>query len=139
MPEHVTLDQGALLEPLGVAIQATRRAQLSQGATVLVFGAGAVGLLCAAMAKYSGADTVITADIDAGRVSFATENGFAHHGFVVPMKRGSAIEEKLAIAQETATLPGKIEGVEEVDAVFECTGVEACLQAAIYVSTKMLN
>jgi L-iditol 2-dehydrogenase len=116
-----------------------RRAQLHQGATVLIFGAGAVGLLCAAVSKYAGAGRVIIADIDAGRVNFAVENSFAHASFVVPMKQGSTIEEKLTIAQETAALLGKIEDVEEVDAVFECTGVEACLQAAIYVRAKPLK
>lgn len=104
----------------------------------MVFGAGAVGLLCAAMAKISGSTTVVIADIDAGRVNFAVENGFAHRGFTVPMKRGKTIEESFEIARETAASIGKVEKssgepVGEVDAVFECTGVPSCLQAAIYV------
>ena len=138
LPEDVSLDLGALLEPLGVAIQASKRAQLAPGATVLVFGAGAVGLLVAAMAKVSGAGTVVIADIDEGRVNFAVENKFAHRKFVVPMKRGATTEEQLNIAKETAAAVGKItkeSGAEigEVDAVFECTGVPSCVQASIYV------
>lgn len=139
LPEDVSLDLGALLEPLGVGIQASKRAQLRVGSTVLVFGAGAVGLLVAAMAKISGASTVIIADIDEGRVKFAVENHFAHRSFLVPMKRGSSIEENLEIAKETAAEIGKIAKVSsgpigEVDAVFECTGVPSCVQASIYVS-----
>jgi L-iditol 2-dehydrogenase len=137
----MSLDLGALLEPLGVAIQASKRAQLAPGATVLVFGAGAVGLLVAAMAKISGAGTVVIADIDEGRVNFAVENKFAHRKYTVPMKRGATIEEQLEIAKETAAEIGKITKesggeVGEVDAVFECTGVPSCVQASIFVSTE---
>ncbi|KAJ4297654.1 hypothetical protein N0V90_005548 [Kalmusia sp. IMI 367209] len=108
LPEDVSLDLGAILEPLGVGIQASKRAQLAVGSTVLVFGAGAVGLLVAAMAKISGAGTVVIADIDSGRVHFAVENNFAHRGFTVPLKRGQTIEENLEIAKETAAEVGKI-------------------------------
>ncbi|KAF2808882.1 GroES-like protein [Mytilinidion resinicola] len=139
LPDDVSLDLGAILEPLGVAIHATRRANLPTGSTVLVFGAGAVGLLVAAMAKISGASTVIIADIDSGRVDFAVNNAFAHKGYTVPMKRGSTIEENLAIAKETAAEIGKVkkssgQPAVEVDAVFECTGVPSCLQAAIFAT-----
>lgn len=75
-------------------------------------------------------------------MDFATSNEFADLGFVVPMKRGSSIEEKLDIAQETAALAvGAIRGEEQFsgfDAVFECTGVEACMQTAIYVSYHLV-
>lgn len=139
LPEDLSLDLGALLEPLGVAIHASRRAQLPTGSTVLVFGAGAVGLLVAAMAKISGAGTVVIADIDGGRVDFAVKNGFTHRGYTVPMKRGGTVEESLNIAKETATEVGKVQRasgkpVGEVDAVFECTGAPSCLQAAIYAT-----
>lgn len=138
LPENLSLDLGALLEPLGVAIHATRRAQLPPLSSVLVFGAGAVGLLVAGMVRISGASNVIIADIDEGRVNFAVDNGFAHAGFTVPMKRGQTIEENLEIARETAASIGKVkkttgEEFGEVDAVFECTGVPSCLQAGIYV------
>lgn len=108
------------------------------GSSVLVFGAGAVGLLCAAVSKVSGAKTVIIADIQAARVNFAIHNGFGHAGLVVPRKHGQTIEEKLRDAKNLAALAGQTETatgeLREVDVVFECTGVEACTQAAIYVS-----
>ncbi|KAH9865269.1 hypothetical protein IAQ61_009216 [Plenodomus lingam] len=140
LPEDMSLDLGALLEPLGVAIQASKRAQLAPGSTVLVFGAGAVGLLVAAMAKILGAGTVVIADIDEGRVNFAVENKFAHRNFTVPMRRGATMEEQLDIAKETAAAIGKITKqsgggeIGEVDAVFECTGVPSCVQASIYAT-----
>jgi len=101
---------------------------------VLIFGAGAVGLLCAAMCKVSGAKTVIIADIQADRVEFAVQNKFADAKIVVPMKRFEAIEDKLNFAKEVAELVKEASDIGEVDAVFECTGVESCLQASIYVS-----
>jgi len=134
------LDVGAILEPLGVAIHAVRRAEMPPNATVLVFGAGAVGLLTAAMAKVKGASEVVIADIDQGRIDFAVQNGFAHSSFLVPMKRGKDIDENLEIARETAAAIASLktskgdESVGEVDAVFECTGVPSCVQASIYVS-----
>lgn len=139
LPEAMDLDMGALLEPLGVAIHGNKRAGLAIESRVLVFGAGAVGLLVAAVAKINGAGTVVIADIDGGRVDFAVKNGFAHRGYTVPMKRGNTTEENLEISKETAAEIGKVPGIDgqpvgEVDAVFECTGVPSCLQAAIYAT-----
>jgi L-iditol 2-dehydrogenase len=133
LPADVSLELGAILEPLGVAIHGSRRANLKPGSTVLVFGAGAVGLLCAAMCKMSGAKQVIIADIQSERVTFAVQNNFADAQIVVPMKRPQAIEEKLVFAREVAEIVKTTSATGEVDAVFECTGVESCLQAAIYV------
>lgn len=134
LPDSVSQDLGALLEPLGVAIHGLRRAALKPGCTALVLGAGAVGLLCAAMCKISGVKEVIIADIQEDRLNFALENKFADAKVVVPMKRFEAIEDKLKFAKEVAELVKKASGAGEVDTVFECTGVESCLQASIYVS-----
>jgi L-iditol 2-dehydrogenase len=86
------------------------------------------------MCKYLGAKTVVIADIQADRVDFALQNKFADAKIVVPMKRYTEIQEKLAFAKDVAEMVKVESGVGEVDAVFECTGVESCLQAAIYVS-----
>lgn len=102
-------------------------------------------MLVAAMARKLGlVRTVVIADIDSGRVDFAVQNRFATQGFTVPRKRGETVEQKLEIARETARLVGELkrdgdgEAIGEVDAVFECTGVESCLQAAIYVCFKFV-
>ncbi len=50
----------------------------------MVFGAGTVGLLTAAVARNSGCSQVTIADLDAGRVKYALAKGFATHGYVVP-------------------------------------------------------
>lgn len=109
---------------------------MPKDATVLVFGAGAVGLLCAAVAKLKGAKEVVIADIDAGRLEFAVKNGFADRSYAVPMRRGKDVDESLAIAKETAAEIGKVGDVGEVDVTFECTGVPSCVQAGIYVRSS---
>ena len=82
--------------------------------------------------------TIVICDIDARRVDFAVANGFADKKFVVPRRGAKEIEEKLEIARETAGLAKEGAGLGEdffgYDAVFECTGVEACMQTAIFVS-----
>ncbi|KAH6632717.1 chaperonin 10-like protein [Chaetomium tenue] len=83
LPDSISFDAAALLEPLSVAIHAVNRAQPTPGSTALVIGAGAVGLLTAAMARQSGCTTVTIADVDQGRVDFAVAKGFATHGYVV--------------------------------------------------------
>lgn len=139
LPDNVSFRLGALLEPLGVAIHASRRAQLSRGQCILVFGAGAVGLLCAAVAKIAGATKIAIADIQEERVEFALDHGFANSGFVVPRKHGQSAADKQRIAMENMRqaligIPG-----EGFDAVFECTGVEECTQSAIYVSMSPMS
>lgn len=141
LPSSISLDLGALLEPLGVALHAFRRSSAfrrsnmpTTSATVLVFGAGAVGLLCAAVATLKGAKQIIIADIDAGRLSFAVDHHFAHASYTVPMRRGKDIDEQLVIAKETAAAVGAVDSVGEVDVVFECTGVPSCVQAGIYAT-----
>jgi L-iditol 2-dehydrogenase len=130
---------GALAEPLSVALHASDRARLKPRSTVLVFGAGTVGLLCAAISKAVSDAVVVIADIQEDRVKFAVENGFADASIVVPMKRPDTIEAKLEFAKEVAeavksTTHNGGQPLGEVSATYECTGVEACLQASIYVS-----
>jgi L-iditol 2-dehydrogenase len=55
LPDHVSLEEGALIEPLSVGIHAARRSNIRSGDRVFIFGAGPVGLLTAAAAKAAGA------------------------------------------------------------------------------------
>jgi L-iditol 2-dehydrogenase len=82
LPESVSDDDGALLEPLGVAIQSVDLAHLKPGMTVGVFGCGPIGLLIIRLAKLSGALNVIATDKLAWRVEAAKAFG-ADHTFVV--------------------------------------------------------
>lgn len=136
----MSLESAALLEPLSVAIHATRRAAVEQGDTAIVFGAGTVGLLTAAMAKMSGATTVVIVDVDHGRIQYALRNGFAHKGFVVPSRRNGGEEsEQFGAAKDFAADVMQIASLGDVafegaDLTFDCTGKEICMQAGLFVS-----
>ena len=140
LPSHVSLESAALLEPLSVAIHATRRAGVEQGDTAIVFGAGTVGLLTAAMAKMSGATTVVIVDVDHGRIQYALRNGFAHKGLVVPARHvADEALSQFGAARELATDVMGVASLDDVDfegadLTFDCTGKEICMQAGLYVS-----
>ena len=57
--DHVTLEDGALLEPLSVGVQACRRAGVTLGSTVLITGAGPIGLVSMLVAKAMGASKIV--------------------------------------------------------------------------------
>jgi L-iditol 2-dehydrogenase len=139
LPLGLSFDLGALLEPISVALHAIKRSQLPKEASVLIFGAGAIGLLCACMAKYFGAGRVVIADINEGRLEFAVERKFADQAHLVPLKVAHTIEERLAIAESTAADIKNLSPPDDhsdgaFDVVFECTGTESCVQASIHAT-----
>ncbi|MCX7680839.1 MAG: NAD(P)-dependent alcohol dehydrogenase [Anaerolineae bacterium] len=71
LPDGFSPDEGALLEPLGIAIHAVDLAHLRPGYTVAVLGAGPIGLLTAAVAKISGAAAIYVSEPLAYRREFA--------------------------------------------------------------------
>ncbi|KAE9370771.1 sorbitol dehydrogenase-like protein [Stipitochalara longipes BDJ] len=110
IPEHVSFDAAALLEPLSVAIHSVNRAAPTPGSTALVIGAGTVGLLVAAMARQSGCTFVTIMDVDAGRVDYAISKGFATHGYVVPKPLHSCASSSSIFMSGTST-PASSDGV----------------------------
>lgn len=73
LPDTLTPVEGALLEPLGVAIHSVDLAHLRVGQTVAVLGAGPIGLLIAAMARLSGATDIFVTEPLGYRRAFAVE------------------------------------------------------------------
>jgi threonine dehydrogenase-like Zn-dependent dehydrogenase len=63
-----------LLEPLAIGCQAVKRSRLASGETILVMGAGPIGLLTLQVARARGARTFVT-DIDADRLALARRLG----------------------------------------------------------------
>jgi D-xylulose reductase len=72
LPSGMSLEEGAMMEPLAVAVHIVRQSAIRYGDTVVVFGAGPIGLLCCAVAKSLGARTVVAVDIRPSRLAFAT-------------------------------------------------------------------
>jgi L-iditol 2-dehydrogenase len=75
LPDSVSDDAAALLEPLSVGIWATGKAGLSAGSSVLVAGAGPIGLVTAQVARARGATTIVVSDIAPHRLAAAARNG----------------------------------------------------------------
>jgi (R,R)-butanediol dehydrogenase/meso-butanediol dehydrogenase/diacetyl reductase len=63
LPWGISAVDGALAEPLGVALHGIMRARMQPGATVLVVGAGAIGLAVAFWARRMGAGKVVVVDM----------------------------------------------------------------------------
>jgi L-iditol 2-dehydrogenase len=75
LPDEVSDDAAALLEPLSVGIWATAKAQIGAGSRVLIAGAGPIGLVNAQVARARGATDVTVTDIAADRLEAAQRNG----------------------------------------------------------------
>lgn len=75
LPEHVALEDAALIEPLSCAVRAydVLRAQL--GARVLIYGAGTMGLMLLELAKRIGTTAVDVVDINADKLAIASSLG----------------------------------------------------------------
>ncbi|KAM0257376.1 hypothetical protein ACHAPA_011758 [Fusarium lateritium] len=134
LPEGISYAEGALLEPLTVAIHAVRKANGKQGTSCLILGAGAVGLLCAAVAKNSKYSNIVMADIAQNRLDFALSNGFADRVVKLPSGRAKDSEQGLVFAKEDAVNLQKENDDKTFSRVFECTGVEACVRTSIYAT-----
>lgn len=75
LPEHLSYEQGALIEPLAVAVHAVKRARVGLGDNVVIIGAGPIGILIAAVCKAAGAHQILIADISEARLQTAAAMG----------------------------------------------------------------
>ncbi|MDT5267232.1 MAG: L-iditol 2-dehydrogenase [Mycobacterium sp.] len=62
VPDSVSDDAAALLEPLSVAIATMRKAEIAPGSTILIAGAGPIGVICAQAARAFGAARIVVSD-----------------------------------------------------------------------------
>lgn len=116
LPESVDYVGGALVEPLAVGLNAVNQARLESGDTVLVIGAGPVGLAVALWCRFFGARHVIVSDLVAARAERAA--AFGATGAI-----DASREDVVASAVRIAGTPPNV--------IFECVGVPGSLQLAI--------
>jgi L-iditol 2-dehydrogenase len=111
LPDSVSDDAGALIEPLSVGIWACRKARLQGGERVLVTGAGPIGLLAMQAALALGATWVTVTDVNPHRLELARRTGAARTVDLREQPLGDA-------------------GV-EADVLLECSGHPAALADGI--------
>ncbi len=75
LPDEVSFEQGAFVEPLACVIRGQREARLRPGQSVLILGSGISGLLHLLLARALGAGRVVTTDINQYRMKVAQEFG----------------------------------------------------------------
>jgi L-iditol 2-dehydrogenase len=75
LPAGMTWEQGAMVEPLAVAMRAVNHTPIRMMDTVVIVGAGTIGLLASIAARTKGAGTIIVTDIMPHRLSMAQRLG----------------------------------------------------------------
>jgi D-xylulose reductase len=134
IPDAMTMEEAALVEPVAVAVQICKVAALRANQTVVVFGAGPIGVLAQAVAKAAGAKKVIAVDISPSRLAFARR--YAADGTFVPPRAEPGVD-SVAHAEAVARMIKEEFGLGEgADVVLECTGAEPCIQAGVNVAVK---
>jgi L-iditol 2-dehydrogenase len=116
IPDSLSFDEAALLEPVGVAIHTVDLGKLRAGMTVGVFGCGPIGLFIIQMAKLSGAVNIIATDKLAHRVEAAKGFGASH---VFLAGDDSRLKQIGAVTQEHG-----------LDVAFEAAGVQDAVDDA---------
>lgn len=73
LPDHVSFEEGAMIEPFSCVYNAFERCHTQVGDTVLVIGAGPIGLMHAMLHKAAGAGKVLISDLSAARLAMVRE------------------------------------------------------------------
>lgn len=75
IPDSVSFEEAAMIEPLSVGIHCMNRINMKQGENIFIMGAGPVGLAAVIAAKYYGAKEIVIADIVPYRLEIAKKLG----------------------------------------------------------------
>jgi len=78
IPDSVSDEAAALIEPLSVGLWACERADIKPGSRVLIAGAGPIGIIAAQAARAFGATEIYITDVAEDRLAFALEHGATH-------------------------------------------------------------
>ena len=122
LPDSLSDEEGALVEPTEVAVHAIRKSELRLGETVAVVGGGTIGLLVLQVARAAGASAVYLLEPRESRRTLAIELG--------------------ATASFDPTEPGVSSVVRDMcggvgpDVVFECAGASDTADLAVHLARK---
>ena len=120
LPEGLSNHDGALVEPLAVGLHSVKMAGEIREKSVLIIGAGPIGLTCALWARFFGAKHVVISEMAPARLAMAEAFGFTH--FVDP---------KDDVGAQFAALTDSTPEIQ-----FECVGAPGIMQACIERAPK---
>ncbi|MES1937768.1 2,3-butanediol dehydrogenase [Salinisphaera hydrothermalis] len=119
IPDAMTDEQAALVEPTAVAVYACDRGEVSAGSSVLVAGSGPIGILMLLAARAAGATQLFVSDVNPTRLALAEK---AVPGVIPINARSEAVGD--VVRDHT-------EGHVGCDVAIECAGNEHALKSAL--------
>lgn len=122
LPESMSFDEGAMIEPLAVAVHAVRKFGDMQGMRVAVLGAGPIGILVAQAAKGMGAESVLITDVSDVRLEKAKECGVDFCVNTKSVSFGAALVDAF--------------GPDKADVIYDCAGNDVTMGQAIQYARK---
>jgi L-iditol 2-dehydrogenase len=125
VPDGISLEEAALMEPLSVGLWAVKRGEVQFGHTVALFGAGPIGCVTLQAAKVAGATTIIAVDVEPYRLEMARKLGATH---TVNAKQTDAVA---TIREITSAITGFAPARSGVDVAFETAGTTVTCRNAL--------
>ena len=122
MPDALSFEQAALVETASIGVHAANRTPLQLNDTVVIVGAGTVGLVSLQAIRLKGAGRVVVTDLSPVRLELAQQMGA---DVVIPADTPNLLD---ALRQAT--------GPEGADAALEAVGVQATVDTALEITRK---
>lgn len=123
LPAHVTMEEGALMEPLAVGVRACRRAGVTLDSHVLITGAGPVGLVTLLAARAMGASNILITDLSEHRLEIAKQLGADN---ILLINSNENEKDTVNKIHEIMGIPPNI--------TIDCCGYEATTRLAIFAT-----
>lgn len=121
LADHVSFEEAALCEPLGVALGTMEKADARFAETCLIIGAGSIGLCMLAVAKAMGMRRIVVCAASEKRLTIAKAMG----AYAVFATNECNLEEEMKKLHPEGT-----------DVVIEATGIESCIQQSLRLARK---
>ena len=122
LPDEMSYDEGAMIEPLAVTVHAAKRFEKLAGAKAAILGCGPIGILLAQTCKACGAARVMVTDVSDYRLSLAKQVGADFAVNTAQKDFGEAMIEAF--------------GPDKADVIYDCAGNNATIGQAIRYARK---
>ncbi|KAJ8531309.1 hypothetical protein K7X08_026743 [Anisodus acutangulus] len=123
LSDNVSLEEGAMCEPLSVGVHACHRANVGPETKLIIIGAGTIGLVTMLAACAFGSPKIVLVDIDDCRLSFAKDLGADE--IIKVSSRTQDVEEEEEVVKICNAMGGP------VDLSFDCVGFNKTMSMAL--------